>query len=59
MSYKTSPEHLLDATDTFIWNATQTSLNNAEPQLNVLHSVSQMLPILCNADCGTIIFTPV
>lgn len=43
MSHKISPEHLLDATDTIIWNAAQTSLN-AEPQLNVLHSVSKMLP---------------
>jgi len=44
MPYKNSPEHLLGATDTIIWNAAQTSLNNAEPQLKVLHSVSQMLP---------------
>jgi hypothetical protein len=39
MHYKISPEHLLDATDTTIWNAEQTSLNNVEPQLKVLHSV--------------------
>ena len=44
MPYRVPPEHLLDATDTIIWNAAQTSLNNAEPQLKVLHSVSQMLP---------------
>jgi hypothetical protein len=45
MHYNISPKHLLDATDTIIWNAAQTSLNNAEPQLKVLHRVSQMLPI--------------